>query len=52
VTDELKEKEIDGKGAERNYKNVGIEKVRKKGNKNVSKKNYNKTARRKEEMDR
>jgi hypothetical protein len=30
VTDELKEKEINGKGAGRNYENVGIGKVRKK----------------------
>jgi hypothetical protein len=48
VTDELKDKEIEGKGAERNDENVGIEKIRRKGNKNISKKNYNKNARRKE----
>ena len=47
MTDELKEKEIEGKGAGRNYENARIEK--RKGNKNISKKNYNKNARRKEE---
>ena len=47
MTDELKEKEIEGKGAERNYENVRIEKIRRKGNKNISMKNYNKNARRK-----
>jgi hypothetical protein len=29
VTDELKEKEIEGKGAGKNYENAGIEKIRK-----------------------
>lgn len=47
VTDELKEKEIEGKGVGRNYENVGVEKIRRKGNKNISKKNYKKNARRK-----
>lgn len=48
MTDELKEKEIVGKGAGRNYENEGIEKIRRKGNKNISKKNYNKNEQRKE----
>ena len=48
VSDELKEKEIEGKGAGRNYEYAGIEKIRRKGNENISKKNYNKNAQRKE----
>jgi len=43
VTDELKEKEIEGKGVGRNYENAGIEKIRRKGNKNISKKIITKT---------
>ena len=50
MTDELKEKEIEGKGAGRNYENARIEK--RKGNKNISKKIITRTREGKKKIDR